>query len=372
MKILLLGGTGTLSRAVLKYCLEKDYDVTIMNRGRNNSLVPSNVHIILGDFYELDTFKDRFSTQYDVIVDFLSRNPQDIERVYPFFYSKCTQYIFISTACVYRRDSSDSPIKEDSPKPNKDWLYNVEKYKCECKLQELYQRFKKDGQLCFYTIIRPYVTYDQERIPYGIGPDYKFHRTLLERIKHGKPMFVWGEGNTRVTLTNTKDFAVGLVGLFLNEYAHNADFHITSDFVYTWKEVLELLYRKLGASPNIVSCTIDEISAIWPDFRGMLLGDRTLDAIFDNRKVKDAVPNLNFTINLDKGLDEIIAYYDALETYDYDYIFEAQTDRLLSKKVKSCRFIKYKKTPYRSIVKYFIFRYINSRRAQKISGALKL
>lgn len=372
MKILLLGGTGTLSRAALQYCLDKGHDVTIMNRGRNNAHVPSNVHIVLGDFYVLGTFKDSFSTQYDVVVDFLSRAPQDIERVYPFFYSRCTQYILISTACVYRRASLDFPIKEDSPKPNKDWSYNVEKYNCECKLKELYQELKKDGQSCFYTIVRPYVTYDQERIPYGIGPAYKYHRILLERIKHGKPMFVWGKGDTRITLTNTKDFAVGLIGLFMNKEAVNTDFHITSNFVYTWKEVLELLYRKLGNEPNIVSCTTEEISAIWPEFRGMLLGDRTLDAIFDNSKIKKAVPELSFSVDLNRGIDEIIAYYDALESFNYDYIFEAKIDRLLSCKVKSCSFIQYNKAPYKSIIKYLIFRYMNDMRAHKVCDALKL
>ena len=39
MRILLLGGTGTLSSDIMKLSLEKGYDVSILNRGNNNERV---------------------------------------------------------------------------------------------------------------------------------------------------------------------------------------------------------------------------------------------------------------------------------------------------------------------------------------------
>ena len=47
MRILLLGGTGTLSSDIMKLSLEKGYDVSILNRGNNNERVDNRVSIHL-------------------------------------------------------------------------------------------------------------------------------------------------------------------------------------------------------------------------------------------------------------------------------------------------------------------------------------
>ena len=86
--VLLIGGTGTLSSAVLQCALDEGYDLTIMNRGTNNSKIPRNVKIVIGNFYNQNELNEKFENkQYDVIVDFLSRIPSDIERTYG-LYSK--------------------------------------------------------------------------------------------------------------------------------------------------------------------------------------------------------------------------------------------------------------------------------------------
>ena len=139
-KVLLLGGTGTLSMGVLKEALNKGWDITVLNRGIHKKHIPDSVHRIIGDFKKVETWKEALhSCNFDVVVDFLSRNPADISRVFPILKNNCKQYIFISSACVYRRNEEDFPIKEDSPKPNMNWDYNVEKYNSEKELVKLSQ-----------------------------------------------------------------------------------------------------------------------------------------------------------------------------------------------------------------------------------------
>lgn len=327
MKVLLLGGTGTLSTATLNCSLGKGYDVTIMNRGSNNDKLPKGIHVVIGDFERAEQLNHLFEkSSFDVIVDFLSRSPKDIERVYPIFQNKCTQYIFISSACVYRRAKEDFPIRENSPKPNNQWEYNIQKYQAELKLQEL----SKDGK-CYYTIVRPYITYDNTRIPVGITPAYKYHKTFIERIKAGKPWFIWDEGTNIVTLTHTKDFAVGLVGLFLNPKSKNEDFHITSDFRYKQIEVVKLLFKKLGIPLNIINCTSSEFAQFLPEYKDMLIGDRALDAIFDNSKIKNAVPELKFQVSIECGIDAILENWEKHDHPLYDFKFEGRIDRMCDK-----------------------------------------
>lgn len=360
-KVLLIGGTGTLSSAVLKRAIHEEYSMTIMNRGTNNKNVPKNVDVIIADFFNSKELNDNFKDKnFDVVVDFLSRTTSDIDRVYPVFRDRCKQYIFVSSACVYKRNKEDFPVKENSPKPNTLWKYNVDKYECEKRLQML-----SVGAKSFYTIVRPYITYNPERIPLGISPAYKFHKTVLERIKNGKPWFVWDDGKALTTLTYTEDFAVGMVGLFLNGKAKNEDFHITSDYCYTQKQVIEMLFEKLGMPLNIISIPSKELANSLPEYTQMLLGDRALDAVFDNSKIKDAVPLLNFTTSLDRGLDKVVEYWRKAEPL-YDYQFEGRIDFLLSKYGIKTKYIKYNKAEKGSLILYLLYRYLPLNIANKL------
>lgn len=363
MNILLLGGTGTLSTAVRNLAVSKGYMVSIFNRGNHNVDIPKEVSVIIGNFKDKESLrKDLLGSNYDVVVDFLSRKPEDIERSYSVLGSCCKQYIFISTACVYRRNEEDFPLCEDSPKPNIKWSYNTEKYACEKKLKQL-----SLGKDTCYTIVRPYITYDDARIPFGIAPDYKYHRTLIERIKNGKPMFVWDDGMTLTTSTHVSEFAVGLVGLFLNPKGYNEDFHITSTFSYPTIDLLNLLYEKLRQKPQIIKYTRDELSIWLPQYRDMLMGDRALPAVFDNNKIKNAVPEYDSKIKLTKGLDRILEHYNNINIYEYDYEYEGVIDRLLEKKGVSCNYIKYPCSENRSRWVYYIYRYFPYSAAKRLS-----
>lgn len=368
VKVLLIGGSGTLSKAVLKESMVKGYTITIMNRGIRSNTVPNGVEHLVCDVKNEAALKDVLSGRYfDVVVDFVSRIPSETRMLFSVFSGICKQYIFISTACVYRRCQEDMPIKENSPKPNKNWSYNVEKFECEETLKSL----SKDSK-AYYTIVRPYITYDNERIPFGIAPEYKYHRTIIERIKSGKPMFVWGDGQTMTTSTYVSEFAVGLVGLFLNDKARNEDFHITSSMSYPVIDVLTLLFEKLGKKPQIVHLTNEEMSEWLPQYRSMLLGDRVLPAVFDNSKIKSAVPEYESKITLSEGLDKILEYYNNKSDYDYDYKYDALIDLMLANKGVKCGYKQYTCSSTRSRLMYSIYRYFQYTTANRICHLLKL
>ena len=190
MRILLLGGTGTLSSDIMKLSLEKGYDVSILNRGNNNERVDNRVSIHKANLYNIETVIQTLEGKsYEVIIDFFSRTAENIERLYSVLSNKCIQYIFISSACVYCRDSEDKTFITEE--------------------QILITANRGSG--CYYTIVRPYITYNDIRIPLGIAPAHKYHRTIIERIVSGKPMFIWNGGNNYCTLTHTIDFAEAVV-----------------------------------------------------------------------------------------------------------------------------------------------------------------
>ena len=88
---------------------------------------------------------------------------------------------------------------------NPDWSYSLNKSRCE----EYLRRTDVN-----YTIIRPYVTYGESRLPFQLIPD-GFHYTLLERIKNDKPVALLDGGSAVCTLTNTVDFAKCAIWSFI-------------------------------------------------------------------------------------------------------------------------------------------------------------
>jgi nucleoside-diphosphate-sugar epimerase len=362
-KILMLGGTGTLSKTIAIDAYNMGHDVTVLNRGRHGDLLPEKIEKIKGDFYNIDSIQKCLnSKKFDIIIDFLSRKRNDIERIFPILANKCTQYVFISSCCVFRRSPEDFPIVEDSPKPNTDWKYNVEKFEAEQSLMKLSTEYKS----CNYTIVRPYITYDEHRIPIAIAPSYAFHQTIIERIKHGKPMLVIDDGQAISTVTYVEDFAKGVLGLLGNSLAYNEDFNVVGDFQYTHKEILETLYEKLGSKPNIVAIPRNTIAKYLTNYSEMILGDRALDAKFDNAKLKKVVPGITFNYDLNKGLDKVLEYYNkAGSTAPIDFQYEGQIDQLLNKVNVSSGYCKY--ASKNQWLTYTLYKVLPFKFAQKIN-----
>lgn len=79
MKILLLGGTGTLSSEVLKCSILHRYSVSILNRGKNNVNVDKDVSVYISDLRFPKTVDAVLSKEtFDVIVDFYSRTKENM------------------------------------------------------------------------------------------------------------------------------------------------------------------------------------------------------------------------------------------------------------------------------------------------------
>lgn len=73
MKILIIGGTGVLSTDILKRSLECGYNISVLNRGSHNSLIPKEVVIYKANIRNIDEVQAQIGNQkFDVIIDFLS------------------------------------------------------------------------------------------------------------------------------------------------------------------------------------------------------------------------------------------------------------------------------------------------------------
>jgi NAD dependent epimerase/dehydratase family. len=325
MKVLLIGGTGVLSTDVAALAIERQMEVYLLNRGNRKEMISPGAHLIQANIRNYKEVCNKIKNLYfDVVVDFLSFSSEHLRSSLEIFKNKCDQYIFISSATVYSKKMSDTVITEKFHLENKGWYYASNKIKCEELLEEIYRT-----QGMHYTIIRPYVTYGNTRIPFAVIS--KAHQwTLIDRMLCEKPVVMWDDGNAICTLTHSKDFAKGVVGLFKNPKAMQEAFHITSDEHFTWNEVLQMIAEKINKTPTVVNIPSSYIESIICELQGELIYDKGTSVRFDNSKIKDAVSDFQCTIPFSDGIEKTLLFYQSHpQMMEIDYEWDAEIDRLI-------------------------------------------
>lgn len=329
MNILLIGGSGIISTEVCKLAITKGYDVFILNRGKRKQFIHPQAKLIIADMRldSVDVLKSKIDDMFfDVVVDFISFTVDELMKSMDVFEKKYKQYIFISSATVYETQKKGIKITEETRLYNPIWNYADEKIACE---KYLIERSIQNSN-SYYTIIRPYVTYGVTRIPFGVIPD-NANYTLINRIKLHKPVVLWDGGETLCTLTYSADFAVGVVGLFLNKKAENQAFHITSPIQHRWKDVFNVLCDILQIDGVSIDIPTEYIVKAMPKYKKSLMGDKSRNMIFDNSKICDAVPEFTENTSLQEGIKNVVDYYNSNPNNRViDYKWEGQIDRMIA------------------------------------------
>ena len=337
--LLVVGGTGVISFAVVSEALKRGFRITCINRGKaKNQKLPSEVEIIKADYRDKILVEQKLSNRFfDVVIDVLCYTEEDIDYSVSLFKDRCEQYIFFSSCAVYNKGNGDYECTENSPLINPIWQYSIDKVKCELRLISLAQEYNFN-----YTIVRPAVTYGNTRIPYGVTPPYGYHGTIIQRIIHHKPIILWDEGSAISTITRVEDFAIGLVGLLGNKRAYNDVFHIVGDERHTWKDVIDYVGEILNIKPVYCSITKEQMAEEMPERKGEILGGRGINQLLNNSKIKSIVPEFKTNIPLKKGLEMTVNYY---MNHNYlngiDFRFDRLWDTISKKYNGSCGNIEY-------------------------------
>ena len=322
MKVLFIGGTGIISSACSPLAIERGFDLYLLNRGQTTTRpIPAGAHVLHGDIHDPESAKAALGKQdFDVVVDWIAFTPDQVEADLNLFRGRTGQYIFISSASVYQTPPSHQPVTESTLLDNPYWLYSRNKIACEELLVQAYRREKFP-----MTIVRPSHTYDKTVIPMDGG------YTVIDRMRKGKKVIVPGDGTSLWVMTHHTDFAKGFVGLLGNSQTIGEEFHITSDELLTWNQIFELMARAAGAQADIVHVPSDLINAYDPKWGAGLLGDKAHSMVFDNSKIKRFVPDFAATIPFSRGVEEIMAWYDADPSRQVvDAQFDQLEDRILN------------------------------------------
>ena len=300
--VLFIGGTGVISSACVAESVARGWDVTILNRGTSTTHpAHPDAEALTADVRDAAAVRDAVGErEFDVVVDFLSFTPDQVQQQLDQFATRTGQYVFISSASAYQTPPARLPVTESTPLRNPFWQYSRDKIACEDLLVAAY----RDDELPM-TIVRPSHTYDHTL------PPFEGRWTTIERMRQGKEVLVHGDGTSLWTITHHTDFARAFVGLLGRREAIGEAFHITGDEAPSWNRIYRDIAEAAGVEPRLVHVPSDAVAAVDEDFGASLLGDKAHTMVFDNSKVKALVPGWQAVVPFRQVAQEIVDWLDA-------------------------------------------------------------
>ena len=329
MRILIIGGTGTISSAITRQLAASGQDLWLLNRGTRKQEVPAGVKQIVADISNEEEVKRLLGDmQFDAVCEFIGFVLEQVERDIRLFKGRTRQYVYISSASAYNKPASNHVINEGTTLANPYWEYSRNKIACEELLMKEYRE-----NAFPVTIVRPSHTYCERSVPVSVH-GLKGSWQVLKRMIDGKPVVVQGDGSSLWTLTWNEDFARGFIGLLGNPKAIGEAFQIMSDESLTWNQVYKCVADALGVAFHPYYVSSEFLAAVAPkeyDFTGNLLGDKSVTVVFDCSKLKRVVPGFQATTRFHEGVRRCVAYllsHPELQVEDEE--FDAWCDQVIA------------------------------------------
>ncbi len=155
--------------------------------------------------------------------------------------------------------------------------------------------------------------------------------TMINRILKNKEIIIPDEGMNLWTLTYNEDFAYGFIDVLGNQQTYGQYYHLTSNKVYTWERINEMISEALEVTPNIIYIPTEYILKHFPEFLPELYGDKSKSAIFDNTKIKSISPHYRSKTDYDNIVKKAVKYYlSDKDTQIVDVEFDKRYDKLIS------------------------------------------
>ena len=295
MKVLVLGGTGAMGVDLVKILGERGEDVKVTSRSERKSEL-SNVKYVKGDAHDTAFLKVLLTEEYDAIVDFMVYNTEEFKSRRDVLLSSTKQYLFLSSSRVYA--DSKMLLTEDSPRlldvtTDSEYLETDEYALTKARQEDLLRGSGKTN----WTIIRPYITYSNQRLQLGV---YEKELWLYRALHDQTVVFPKAIAKKYTTMTLGADVAMGISKLIGNDKAMGEAFHITTDKAIKWDDVLAIykMVFKDVTSKEVKISYADDPKPIYETVgnKYQVIYDRLFNRRFDNHKLKDVAGQLDFTV----------------------------------------------------------------------------
>ena len=262
---------------------------------------------------------------WDAVVDFMVWG-SEFEQVAALRLDATEQYVFISSARVYAQ--TEEPITEETPRlldvcTDEEYLKTNEYALAKAREEDLLQKSGKKN----FTIIRPSITYNDNRIQLGV---FEKEAWLYRALKGRSIVFSSDIADKLTTMTWGNDVATCIASVVGKEEALGEIFHTTISESLRWSEVLDIycraLEKHLGRKVTVVmtdKCT----KFIYPASKYQIIYCRYFNRSFDNSKIGRFTDVTKFA-SIEEGLTRCMENFLAKPRFAaIDWMLEAVNDR---------------------------------------------
>ncbi len=324
MKVLVLGGTGVISREIVKLLLKENHQVCVYNRGSRGLLFPDEVRQLTGDRLDRQQFESSMAREsFDAVIDMICFNEADARSTVAAFGDSGAHIVICSSVAAYKRPYRSIPTLESAEELYDDPLFSYAFDKAEV---ERYLEGVISERNLPVTMIRPSLTFGPGAANMGV---LRQNYGIIDRIRKGKPLVMFGDGSTPFSFTFTPDLAKAFVGVLGKEQSYGEAYHACSEERSRWEDLYLAFGRVLNREVSMVHIPSELLVAARPDLFSHLFFEKTYPGLFDNTKIRSVIPGFTCEISLHEGVKMMVAWFEK-EAAQVDPDKDELEDRLVA------------------------------------------
>ena len=241
MKILIVGGTRFVGKAIVKELLIEGHDIFLFTRGNNP--IPEGVVHIKGDRNREEDLKQLSANPYDVIIDSSGRKLIDTQLIIKYTGKPKYRFIYISSAGVYSRPYI-LPVNEN------------------CELDPLSRHSgKSDTELWLKNECIPFTSFRPTYI-YGPGNYNPIEKWFFDRITNNRIIPIPGDGETITQLVHVLDLARAIKMSLNNSISQDKIYNCSGNEAITFNGLVKETISIAGKESNHIKTKYFDIGKL--------------------------------------------------------------------------------------------------------------
>jgi nucleoside-diphosphate-sugar epimerase len=281
MRVLVIGGTGNISREIVRALMERGHEVSVFNRGRHRDPQPDGVRVIHGDRRERDAFEAAMrSVQVDAVIDMISYSTEDAASAIQAFAGRISHFIHCSTVMTYG-PPVPQPVCDENGPLGAQTSYGQAKIAAD---ELLLKTHVENGFPV--TIIKP---------SYTFGPGIPLHRMIgddgnwIDRMRKRKPILS-AEGQLLFQFLPSRDAGDLFALTVARKSMLGQIYNMVNPRAISWDDWHRLAGEAMGVEVEIVNAPQALLMQIDDRYQGI---DSNFghQQVFNGDKLRQAVPD---------------------------------------------------------------------------------
>lgn len=259
MRALVIGGTGTISRGIVRALHRRGSEVAVFNRGQRSAPLPDDVEYIVGDRTDREAFETAMrKREFDVVYDMISFFPPDAESAIRAFRGNIGHFIQISTVMTYGPPFAQDGINLDEDSPlNGKHQYGAGKTACDNILREA----SADGAFPL-SIVKPSGNFGEGRF---LLRQADWWPGWIQRLRDRRPVISVGDGTTMYQWLPGAGAGEAMAAMAGLEASFGETYVVTNPHAVSWDTWIRTVAAVLGVEADVVHIPRDVLVEADPE-----------------------------------------------------------------------------------------------------------